>query len=76
MQASPLDDARLEWRKASRSSGSGSDCFEVAGAEGVVGVRDSKQRDARGRNTSHVFWLSSSEFRSLTEWIKGQGIAD
>ncbi len=32
-----------QWRKASRSGGSGGDCVEVAGnLPGVVGVRDSK----------------------------------
>ena len=37
----------LVWRKSSHSSGNGEDCVEVAGASGVVAVRDSKD-PARG----------------------------
>lgn len=33
-----------DWRKASYSSGSGN-CVEVARADAVVGVRDTKDRD-------------------------------
>ncbi|MGW5366103.1 DUF397 domain-containing protein [Actinopolymorpha pittospori] len=33
------------WRKASYSSGAGSNCVEVGVAPGVVGVRDTKDRD-------------------------------
>jgi hypothetical protein len=32
----------LCWRKASRSSGNGGACVEVAGLSGGVGIRDSK----------------------------------
>jgi len=32
----------LRWRKASRSSGTGSECVEVANLEAGVAVRDSK----------------------------------
>ncbi|TMR26100.1 DUF397 domain-containing protein [Actinomadura geliboluensis] len=36
------DLSKARWRKASRSSASGSDCVELAHASGVVAVRDSK----------------------------------
>jgi len=38
--------AGMTWRKSSYSGGSGGDCIEVAdGAEALVPVRDSKDRD-------------------------------
>jgi hypothetical protein len=33
------------WFKSSRSGGSGSQCVEVAVTAGVIGVRDTKDRD-------------------------------
>jgi hypothetical protein len=73
--ASPFSSARLEWRKASRSTGSGNDCVELSQAEGMIGVRDSKMRDAQGRNVSHVFELTRTQWRSLSERIKSQNDA-
>lgn len=37
-----LDFSRAAWRKASRSSGNGGNCVELALAAQVTGVRDSK----------------------------------
>lgn len=34
-----------DWRKSSRSSGGGGNCVEVGRAPGLVGVRDTKNRD-------------------------------
>ena len=34
------------WRKSSRSNGHGGMCVEVGSAPGIVGVRDSKDRQA------------------------------
>ncbi|WP_395104653.1 DUF397 domain-containing protein [Actinomadura sp. SCN-SB] len=41
----PIDLARARWRKAARSSASGSDCVEIAGLEAWIAVRDSKDPD-------------------------------
>jgi hypothetical protein len=39
----PVDLSRAEWRKSSRSNGSGGECVEVAGnIPGITAVRDSK----------------------------------
>jgi hypothetical protein len=37
------DLSKARWRKASRSSASGSDCVELAHVSGVIAVRDSKR---------------------------------
>lgn len=37
-----LDFSRAAWRKASRSSGNGGNCVELAVVTEVTGVRDSK----------------------------------
>ncbi|TCP54881.1 uncharacterized protein DUF397 [Tamaricihabitans halophyticus] len=37
--------AGARWRVSSYSNGSGGQCVEVAVADAVVGVRDSKKRD-------------------------------
>lgn len=34
-----------DWRKASRSGGSGGNCVEVGAADTIIGVRDTKDRD-------------------------------
>jgi uncharacterized protein DUF397 len=38
-------DMTLQWRKATRSSGNGGNCIEVAAAGRTVAVRDSKDPD-------------------------------
>lgn len=75
MQASPFNDARLKWRKASRSTGSGNDCVEVALTPGLIGIRDSKERDAHGRNVSPVLELTRAQWRNLSEQIKNLSTA-
>lgn len=34
---------QAEWRKASRSKEDGSNCIELAGASGIIAIRDSKE---------------------------------
>ncbi|WP_173094580.1 DUF397 domain-containing protein [Actinomadura verrucosospora] len=55
----PADLSKARWRKASRSSASGSDCVEVAGLPGLIAVRDSKDPDGP------KLLLSPSAFRTL-----------
>lgn len=43
--SSPFNDPCLKWRKASRSTGQGSECVEVARVAETIGVRDSKNPD-------------------------------
>ncbi len=38
-------DMNLQWRKATYSSGNGGNCIEVATADRIVAVRDSKNPD-------------------------------
>ncbi|RKT83467.1 protein of unknown function [Saccharopolyspora antimicrobica] len=38
-------DGITRWRKSSRSNGNGGMCVEVGGGAGIVGVRDTKDRD-------------------------------
>ncbi|MFC5749517.1 DUF397 domain-containing protein [Actinomadura rugatobispora] len=38
----PVDASRIRWRKASRSSGTGSDCVEIADVANTIAVRDSR----------------------------------
>jgi hypothetical protein len=59
---------RAQWRKASRSSGTGNDCVELAGVEGIVGVRDS--RDPDGPKLA----FSRSEMAALASRIKAGGL--
>ncbi|QFG21727.1 DUF397 domain-containing protein [Actinomadura sp. WMMB 499] len=40
-----MDRSRTTWRKASRSSGNGGACVEVAGLPQGIGIRDSKDPD-------------------------------
>lgn len=45
MSSLHTDDSSLRWRKASRSSGTGSECVEVADLGRGTAVRDSKDPD-------------------------------
>jgi hypothetical protein len=40
------DFSSAAWRKSSRSSDNYGQCVELAAVSGVIGVRDSKQRDS------------------------------
>jgi hypothetical protein len=64
MSASPFDDARLKWRKAARSTGSGQDCVEVAQVPGLIGVRDSKHP------TSPALAIDAVAWRAFTVRVK------
>jgi hypothetical protein len=61
---SPADLSPATWRKASRSSGSGNDCVEIATVGDLIAVRDSKDRGG------HQMLLSRSAFRHLAEEIR------
>jgi Domain of unknown function (DUF397) len=48
---------RLAWRKASKSTGNGGNCVEVArNLRGTVAVRDSKNPDGPALITSPAGW--------------------
>ncbi|MGW0518558.1 DUF397 domain-containing protein [Crossiella sp. NPDC003009] len=49
--------ARARWRRSSRS-GTGADCVEVAWADGLTGVRDSKQPDGPVLEFAPAAWLA------------------
>ncbi|MEQ4301233.1 DUF397 domain-containing protein [Plantactinospora sp. B6F1] len=57
--------SNVEWRKSSRSNSNGGDCVEVAGelAPGVVGVRDSKDREGP------VLTFGSSAWRAFVRGV-------
>lgn len=38
----PFDRTRAVWRKSTRSNGNSGDCVEFAQADGMIGLRDSK----------------------------------
>ncbi|SBT54168.1 DUF397 domain-containing protein [Micromonospora narathiwatensis] len=51
------------WRKSTRSSGNSGDCVEVAdNLPGVVGVRDSKDRQGPVLTFSPAGWAAFVEF--------------
>ncbi|URM97398.1 DUF397 domain-containing protein [Actinomadura madurae] len=50
------DLSRARWRKASRSSASGSDCVELASARGVIAIRDSKNPEGPKLLLDHHAW--------------------
>lgn len=63
--SSPLfDDPCLKWRKSSRSTGSGTECVEIARVPGAIGIRDSKNPD--GAKLS----FAPQIMRSLSRQIK------
>jgi Domain of unknown function (DUF397) len=60
-----MDLIRAEWRKASKSSGNGGACVEVArNLPGIVAVRDSKDPDGPKLTLSPQAW------QTLTASIK------
>jgi Domain of unknown function (DUF397) len=60
-----MDLSRAEWRKASKSSGNGGNCVEVArNLPGIVAVRDSKDPD--GPRLA----FSPDDWRSFTASVK------
>jgi hypothetical protein len=65
-----MDLSHLRWRKASRSSGNGGACVEVArDLPGVVAVRDSK--DPHGP----MLAIAPEDWRAFTDQVKA-GIHD
>jgi len=55
----------LSWRKSARSSGNGENCVELAGAPGIIAVRDSKDPDGPKLILSrHVFREFVAEVKS------------
>jgi hypothetical protein len=59
-----LDLSRAVWRKSSRSNGAGGNCVEVAAADRIIAVRDSKNPDGPKLAIPAPAW------RSLTNAIK------
>ncbi|MFV2100486.1 DUF397 domain-containing protein [Micromonospora sp. LOL_024] len=52
-----MDLSGATWRKSSRSSGNGGNCVEVAdNVSGVVGVRDTKDREGGTLQFNPVAW--------------------
>lgn len=60
---------QLHWRKASRSSSTGSDCVEVADSTSAVAVRDSKDPDGP------KLFLDRDAWRALADRV-GRGEFD
>ncbi|MFI0357854.1 DUF397 domain-containing protein [Actinomadura sp. 9N407] len=58
-----MDLSDAKWRKATRSLSNGGECVELAGAPGVVAVRDSK--DPEGP----VLLLSPATFRAAVRAV-------
>ena len=63
------DLSKAHWRKASRSSASGSDCVELADVSGAVAIRDSKNPEGP------ALVLSSSGWEKLSRQL-GRGEFD
>ncbi|MFB9235692.1 DUF397 domain-containing protein [Plantactinospora siamensis] len=54
-----MDLTGARWRKSTRSSGNGGNCVEVAAnLTGIVGVRDSKDRQGPVLTFSPASWTS------------------
>jgi hypothetical protein len=52
-----MDLTGAQWRKSTRSNGNGGNCVEVAGnLPGVVGVRDSKDRQGPALAFTPTAW--------------------
>ncbi|MFD0685183.1 DUF397 domain-containing protein [Actinomadura fibrosa] len=58
---SHVDLSTIQWRKASRSSASGSDCVELAGVFAAVAVRDSKDPDGPMLLIGRAAWRDLAE---------------
>ncbi|MFG2088722.1 DUF397 domain-containing protein [Spirillospora sp. NPDC048824] len=52
------------WRKSSHSSSQGDDCVELAGLNGVIGLRDSKDPDGP------KLLMDADEFTALVAALK------
>lgn len=61
--------ARPEWIKAA-ASGSSSGCVEMRLAGPMVGIRDSKHRNAAGEVTSPVLEVSPADFATFISGVK------
>ena len=48
----------MDWRKSSYSGAQGGECVETASADGVVMVRDTKDRDGGALAFSTVAWTA------------------
>ena len=59
-----MDLSNVVWRKARRSTENGGDCVELASANSLIAVRDSKDPDG-----SKVI-VSRDEFRRIVEALK------
>jgi hypothetical protein len=64
-----MEDADLNWRKASYSSNGGGNCVEVAGHEERVLVRDTQAR------SGPVLWFSSDAWRRFTGQARRSPVA-
>jgi len=53
-----MDLNRIEWRKASYSTGSGGNCVEVGVAERAVAVRDSKDPEGPNLAFARAAWTA------------------
>lgn len=61
------DLSKARWRKASRSSASGSDCVELAHASGVIAIRDSKDPDGPKLLLNRTGWQELTDRLSAGE---------
>jgi hypothetical protein len=59
-----MDLSQMNWRKSSRSIGGNDDCVEVAAADAIIAIRDSKNPDRS------VHLIPRTRFRTLVARIK------
>jgi hypothetical protein len=59
-----MDLSQMNWRKSSRSIGGNEECVEVAAANTIVAIRDSKNPDRS------VHLIPRTRFRTLVTRIK------